>query len=131
MADGKQIYFWQDRWLGETKLIDVALKPIEGNERDALVIDYWRETTLDWEALEGKLPYMNMLQLAAKRVHCNTFLKDCVRWGLNTKGEFSVKSSYWIQFEDGTTLQSAHMGNNKPWKQLWKTKVTKRQKLLG
>lgn len=79
-----------------------------------------------------KINYLlkSFLDSLAKRVHLESLMQYKLTWKLEGKGEFSVKSAYWVlvnQVFHGAYRKCAYAAI---WKKLWNLKVAERRKIL-
>jgi len=102
VGDGSSIYFWHDRWCDDTPLRDMfpSLFVLADN-RDASIADYWdRDSgTIVWVPIFVRDGFIDddvlvsfFNKLNSHKVEVSS--QDMVKWDLNPKGEFTVKSFY-------------------------------------
>ncbi|CAA0843105.1 Polynucleotidyl transferase- ribonuclease H-like superfamily protein [Striga hermonthica] len=116
VGDGKQIKFWQDRWLHfDVTLLQVCTGVVPQPFINWTVSNYgtndgqWR-----WNLFSHLLPANVLLRIAAVPPPGASSEPDLMYWGFLANGRFTTKSAYDSLSGDGTTTDSWL------WRVIWK-----------
>jgi hypothetical protein len=125
LNDGRNIWFWKDRWLGNFTLQHQypSLYPIS-HWKNASVASFFSTILLNIYFRQGLVGYNLTLwhRLVARVTHTRlNEVKDKFIWGLHQNGMFSVNSMYKALIID--TRVRSHMG-------LWRMKIPLRIKIF-
>lgn len=121
VRNGRDTSFWQEKWLGDNPLNQLALGSLSTSDLDRTVASYWdRERGWDWGALNSLLPEGILEQLAAYSLSDDPDSSDSIGWRKGTSGAFSVKSAYDIDLGDVDQVEPSK------WNSIWKLKVPNR-----
>jgi hypothetical protein len=98
LQDGKQIRFWEDKWLGANMLRDEYPNLYHiVRRKNATVDDIFRTRPLNItfrrSLVAANLDSWNYLVLRLAQIHLRE-RADIFRWSLNYNGQFSVSSMY-------------------------------------
>lgn len=126
--NGRSTFFWRDRWMDNYKLQDASLTDLSDTELSKSVADYWDGFGWKWREFQQKLPTHFLLRIATKLVQPQITIGDCYTWKPSLRGDFTVRSAYWIQFPQ-SQQQSRSLALT--WKHLWKLQITERQRCFG
>lgn len=113
VRNGRTVRFWQDRWLLNQPLSEVARQEIPEDQKNQPVWDYWTAES-GWEIgqliefLPGQI--LELLQLLSLSLDEAEF--DKPRWRLSSKGHFSTKSCFHLL--DGNETQE-----DPNWRKIW------------
>lgn len=123
IGDGKVTRFWQDKWLLDRPLKEVAMLALPIGTEELRVGDYWSNDN-GWliEFIEPFVPYTVLLQLRSLVIDNVTGAKDRLSWGESPDGQFSVKTAYDFIKKDNTPRQ--YMGNL--FKRVWRVMAPER-----
>ncbi|KAL8160789.1 hypothetical protein V2J09_012278 [Rumex salicifolius] len=95
VGNGEAVSFWDDRWLLDSPLDEVAVGSIDEQDCSRIVASYWSpEEGWNWQELTHILPKQVRLQIPPMVVSSDIDLLDQIRWGLSMDGEYSVGSGY-------------------------------------
>ncbi|CAA7051323.1 unnamed protein product [Microthlaspi erraticum] len=103
VGDGRNVRFWQDRWLSQTPLLEEAMMVIPQWLAEARASEMWVSGS-GWNMpqLEPYIPDHVRLQLGTVVLDEVTGAKDRTSWGHSSDGVFTVKSAYTFLTRDDT-----------------------------
>ncbi|GLU05128.1 hypothetical protein SLE2022_222450 [Rubroshorea leprosula] len=127
VGDGQQIKFWQDIWVDDKPLYEVALSPVLPTSID-LSVSYDIIPSGDWNTswLGHLLPDHVVAQILVTPIPAFGQQSDKVFWSGSLDGSFSVKSAFHLLQQQH--VSSTQQGEN--WWWIWKPKCTKRIKMF-
>ncbi|GLT81968.1 hypothetical protein SLE2022_003890 [Rubroshorea leprosula] len=127
VGDGQQIKFWQDVWVGDKPLYEVALSPTLPGFVD-ISVSYAITPSGDWNEswLGHLLPDHVVAQILATPLPAFGQQSDKVFWSGLPDGSFSVKSAFHLLQQQHVSL--TQQGEN--WRWIWKLKCTERIKMF-
>ncbi|XP_073051225.1 uncharacterized protein [Primulina eburnea] len=121
LRNGKSIYFWTDKWIGNQPLSLSLLSNMDSVEKDKKVYDYWiKGIGWNWEELQGKIPTHVENELAGYMINEEENIEDSFCWESTNNGKFTVNSAYdLITDKDKQAM-------NTSWEAIWKLEVPAR-----
>lgn len=129
LGNGEDINFWMDKWLTDSSLLDY----VHPDNRDMIditkkvrdIIDH--STTHSWitHLIHNYLPQdiINILNNTPMHV---TNIKDKIIWKYNSTGQFSVKSTTWVNNSDIPFHRKAKFLND-----IWKLRLRPKLQLFA
>lgn len=126
VGDGMSIDIWDDPWLprGSTRKTSALQGPILLQRVSELIdptTQTWKEELVRFALTKEDAEVVLAIPLRANR-------PDCLAWHFDSKGIFSVKSTYRVSVHiealghgpsSGITVQCPTMGTIFPWKKIW------------
>ena len=105
--NGKNTFFWRDKWLGNKPLMELAIKEIPMNLSYCVVHEYWeKERGWKWELINEFLPLQILHRLATVLIREEEEAVDEVHWEPTESGRFTVKSAYAVALNNHSTKSS-------------------------
>lgn len=121
IANGKDTYFWLDRWVGEVHLITLVVEEVDLTEKYRRVSDYWElDLGWRWAAFDSKLLKEALERIATIMLAEEPHLTYGFYWRASSDGNFSIRIAY------GLSLTSLLYESKPVWKKLWKLHVPHR-----
>lgn len=117
LGDGRQIRFWEDRWLGKKRLIEdgdgLVLPAADG----ILARDMWRDGIgRDMAMITPYVSESTRLELLSVVLDNVTGARDRISWSESADGEFSVKSAYALLSRNETPRPDLRAFYERIWK---------------
>ncbi|XP_019200030.1 PREDICTED: uncharacterized protein LOC109193611 [Ipomoea nil] len=125
VRNGKGTLFWQDIWIGDRSLRDVASPQIPDSISQLKVSDYW--SNIDgwkWDDFEDFLPSAITDAMAAILICPDDHMQDQIIWSGETSGLLSVSSAYNI------ITETPNVTNDPTWGKIWKLKLPSRIRIF-
>nr|GMD43908.1 putative RNA-directed DNA polymerase [Ipomoea batatas] len=118
VRNGRNTKFWEDSWLEDTPLKDIASASIEEADMKILVADMWdNEQGWRWDKVHQMLPKEYHAKLAMVHLENRETEADEVYWRAESSGKLSVTSAYNFLSNNESGLQEDK------WERIWKLKV--------
>ncbi|GKU89943.1 hypothetical protein SLEP1_g4011 [Rubroshorea leprosula] len=127
IGDGQRIKFWQDIWVGDKPLYEVALSPVLPALMDTPV-SHAINSTRDWDAdwLRNLLPNNVVAQILATPIPAFQQQEDIVFWNGSPDGTFSAKSAFELLQQQQVVLTQ----QGESWRWIWKLQCIEKIKLF-
>ena len=123
VGNGERIHIWEDKWLPTPTTYKVISPPKSFNDypRVSVLIDR------DMRRWKGDIVRSLFLPFEARTILniplCHSLSEDQIIWVGNRKGEFSVKSAYYIAAGVIDTIKEGESSSgdsrSPPWRKLW------------
>ncbi|GLT70676.1 hypothetical protein SLA2020_427380 [Shorea laevis] len=127
VGTGENIKFWQDTWVGDKPLLDVALIPVLEDQIDVPVSHViLPDQTWNTSILQQLLPQPAVEQILALPLPTFGQQEDGIYWVGSHNGVFSVKSAFYLLQHQSIILHN-HLGN---WSWIWKLQCAEKIKLF-
>ncbi|KAL9288897.1 putative ribonuclease H domain, reverse transcriptase zinc-binding domain-containing protein [Arabidopsis thaliana] len=117
VGDGKDICFWDDKWLVEDPIRDLAVVELPADFQGIKIRELWHEGS-GWD-LAKIIPYVSegvRLRLLSMVVDTVTGSNDRTSWGATANGQFTVKSAYSFLLQSGTQAQNMRQFFDRVWR---------------
>ena len=118
VTNGRDTSFWLDVWITNEPLKNYLLHDINLIDMYKTVYDYWIQG-IGWnlEVLQGLLPHQIIHKLSAFFLHEEEGMKDGICWGVNSSGNFTVKSAYDLAMGNPSDI------GDDVWRHIWRLRI--------
>lgn len=121
VKNGKNTSFWNDRWVGNDKLRNHMIGPLNKEADNLKVAECWNEQgTWDWTKIDIAIHPNKRSEIAAKVILNDAEKTDKIGWGHSAENIFSTKSAYDLIRQENRNEESNE------WHNIWKLRVPNR-----
>ncbi|KAL5780992.1 hypothetical protein ACOSP7_006021 [Xanthoceras sorbifolium] len=117
IGDGSSVAFWIDRWIqGMDTLRDHAVCPLDQDKISEKVSCYIENGCWSMVKLRDAIPWNIIQRIMGIQVDTTGEVEDCMIWGNDSEGSFTIKSAYNSFFDKG-------LGDQWKFDIVWKIRV--------
>ncbi|KAL5764576.1 hypothetical protein ACOSQ2_017170 [Xanthoceras sorbifolium] len=117
IGDGNSVAFWTDRWIhGMDTLKDHAVCPLDQDKISEKVSCYIENCCWSMIKLRDAIPWNIIQRIMSIQVNTTGEVEDCMIWGNESEGSFTIKSAYNSFFDRG-------LGDQWKFDIVWKIRV--------
>ena len=97
IGNGKNSFFWREKWLGTRPLIEVVVREVPMIMSYCMVNDYWdKERGWKWDLINEILPHHILNWMATVLIREEEDVVDEIDWEPSNTGRFTMKSTYAV-----------------------------------